>query len=554
MRLIKLKIINLIEDKVIREIKFNQYGLSLIVDETDNSTSGSNIGKTTAVKVIDLCLGAKSITSLYKEKDTGENNIVKEFLEQNKILAELHIRSNNRIYILKRPLYRKGKPEINGQVYENISKYNEELNKIIFNNTNNRPSFRKLITKFIRLDNANENSLLKYLGFYTKQFEYQAIYEYLYGIDTSKSENIDIISLNTNIDKDIGAIYRKNGVNSKEEFETKIKLLEFETQRLKVEYQKVSIVEEYEDKEEQISELMNILNKLERELAKKRLKVNSMKDKIEKEKQKIFSVDHKILKRLYDETGISLNKQLRDFEELEEFHNGMVNKRIEMLEKSLMEQSNEVTDLELKINKLRKIYENNYVSFNSELREVYEEKVNEYSESKIKLENAKNDFSYIEKKENEKTKNLSNKVEGINNIEKKEHIVKILNKYFREFTIKVIGEPFAIVLSNDDKEFPVKIIGMNGKPGTGIKKAMITCFDLAHIGLIMEECYDMPVFEIHDKLESIDLKELKNIVELARNFNGQYIFPILKDRISETGVKDEEIILRLSKEEKFFLI
>ena len=65
---------------------------------------------------------------------------------------------------------------------------------------------------------------------------------------------------------------------------------------------------------------------------------------------------------------------------------------------------------------------------------------------------------------------------------------------------KLSGEPFAVVLSNDDKEFTVKIIGMNGNLGTGIKKSMITCFDLDHIGLILEEVYNMPVFEIYDKL------------------------------------------------------
>ena len=84
MRLIRLKVYSALDDSVIRLIKFNEQGLSLIVDETNSKTSGSNIGKTTAVKVIDLCLGANAVSSIYKEGDTGENHIIREFIEKNK--------------------------------------------------------------------------------------------------------------------------------------------------------------------------------------------------------------------------------------------------------------------------------------------------------------------------------------------------------------------------------------------------------------------------------------------------------------------------------------
>lgn len=554
MYLDKLIVINTIEDKIIREVKFNKTGLSLIVDDTDSKTSGSNIGKTTAVKVIDLCLGANSVSSLYKEKDTGENAVVKGFLEKNKVVAELHVIINKKNYILKRPLYKNGKCEINNEPFDTVNEYKKYLNKLVFNNLNNKPTFRRLISKFVRLENSNESSLLKYLGTYIKQYEYQAIYEYLYGIDTSKSENIDIISLNESIDKDIEVIYRKNGVSSLEEFKTKIQLMKEETERLKNEYHRVSVIDNYEYKEEYIEKMLFEISKLEQELYKSKLKADLMKEKINKEKEKIFLVDHKALKRLYDETKIILDKPLQDFEDLEKFHNGMVIKRIEMLEQSCLKQEKVVKNIEEKIDSLRKQYEINYVSFNSELREKFEEKVNEYTKNKVKLDSSKEDYDYIIKQMEEKKKNLGKKVKENDNKEKKKEIEGRFNFYFKNLTSKIIGEPFAIVLSNEEGEFPIKIIGMSGKPGTGIKKAMITCFDLAHIDLIIEKNYSMPRFEIHDKLENIDLTELKNIVIEGRNFRGQYIFPILKDRISEVGVKQEEIVLTLSKEEKFFYI
>lgn len=554
MRLKKLVVKSSIDNEIIREIKFNEYGLSLIVDETNNKVSGSNIGKTTAVKIIDLCLGANSVSSIYKEKDTGENHIVKEFLESNKVIAELTTVIDEKEHKFKRALYKNGKNEIDNEPVKNVNEYRELLNKIIFKNYNNKPTLRQLISKFIRLENSNESSLLKYLGTYCKNYEYQAIYSYLYGIDSSKSKNVDIISLNESIDKDIEAIFRKNGVASLSEFQAKIDLMNEEVEKFKNAYVETTVIEDYEDKRKEIENLLIEINKFEGLVAKGKLKIDLIKEKIKKEEEKIFSVDHRLLKMLYDETKLNVANQLKDFEELEKFHNGMVNKRIEMLKESLIEITNYLKSLEPKLNGLRKEYELNYVTFSSELKDKFEEKYKEYSINKVKLENYNNDYEYVITKQKEKDKNLEKKVYEDNDVSKTDNIKDTLNKYFKYYTDKIIGEPFAIVLNLEDNEFPIKIIGMNGKPGTGIKKAMITCFDLAHIRLIIEKKYHMPVFEIHDKLENIDLNELNNIVNVAREFKGQYIFPILNDRIEKLNISEDEVVLRLSVDNKFFHI
>lgn len=44
--------------QVIREIPFHK-GLNLIVDESDGQVTGNGVGKTTVLKLIDFCLGAK---------------------------------------------------------------------------------------------------------------------------------------------------------------------------------------------------------------------------------------------------------------------------------------------------------------------------------------------------------------------------------------------------------------------------------------------------------------------------------------------------------------
>ncbi len=554
MQLICLTVSKSATYEIIRKIDFNERGLSLIVDETNKISSGSNIGKTTAVKIIDLCLGANSVSSLYKEKDTGENIVVGEFLEKYKVVAELKCKINEEVHVFKRALYKNGKNEIDGKPSQNITQYRIDLNKIIFNNHNNKPTLRELISKFIRLENANESALLKFLGSYPSNYKYQAVYEYLFGIDGSKSENINIVSLNEKLDKDIEAIYRKNGVSSVSEFETKINLVTEEVDKFKKSYSEVTVIDDYEIKVGENQHLLSEIQRLEVEYSKLNLKQELMKTKIKKEEEKICSIDTRLLKRLYEETKLVLDKQLREFEDLEKFHNGMVNKRIDMLKESLDEVVSQAKLIYRNLQELRRKYEINFVSLNVELKDKFEEKYSEFATNKVKLENYINDLNYIKEKLQEKDNNLSKKVAENSDAMKREEIKSRLNHYFKDLTNSIIGEPFAIILNGDEDEndFPVKIIGMNGKPGTGIKKAMITCFDLAHINLIIEKEYHMPIFTIHDKMENIDLKELAGIISETRKFAGQYIFPILSDRIDMMGIEEEEIVLRLSAKNKFF--
>lgn len=92
-------------EEIIREIIFNEKGLSLIIDDTpkDMRESGNSVGKSTAIKIIDLCLGAKSTRELYYDSDTRSENIeIKTFLSEYKVQAELVlINKDKKEYIIE---------------------------------------------------------------------------------------------------------------------------------------------------------------------------------------------------------------------------------------------------------------------------------------------------------------------------------------------------------------------------------------------------------------------------------------------------------------------
>ena len=172
-------------EEIIREIIFNEKGLSLIIDDTpkDMRESGNSVGKSTAIKIIDLCLGAKSTRELYYDSDTRSENIeIKTFLSEYKVQAELVlINKDKKEYIIKRDLFPRGKKYIFDKTYNENDFWNE-LKKIIFDLNEDKPTFRQLIPKFIRLDNTAEDRIIKFLPMMTSNDTYDLVYCFLFQI------------------------------------------------------------------------------------------------------------------------------------------------------------------------------------------------------------------------------------------------------------------------------------------------------------------------------------------------------------------------------------
>ncbi|EEA85995.1 DUF2326 domain-containing protein [Peptacetobacter hiranonis] len=553
MRLKKLEVINTIDNTLIREIIFNKNGLSLFVDDT-NKGSGSNIGKSTAAKVIDLCLGAKSTSDIYKEDDTGENEVVKNFIIRNKVRAKLYTEIDGMEYIFGRDLFPRGKCFINEEICKSSDKFRDDLNSIIFDNNNSKPTFRQLISKFIRLDDINENNLLKYIPS-TSNLTYHLVYSFLLKLNTENYDSYDALETNKSLQKEINVILKKNAVSSPEELETKVMLLNSSLEDLKETYKNLSVFDDFENKRKHINELTHKINLLEEEIDYLTLRKNILDDKINKENAKISNIDHSSLKKLYDETvSINLENTLKSFKELEDFHNGMINKRIDILDKNQIEIQNRICELDIKLKSLKEEFEQNYTTFDFEFANKFEEHFDTYNQTKENYIVAKDDYQYVLKLNKEINDNL--KIANNSNTHKEslKDIEMNFNNYFSLLTNDILGEKFALCITDDKEKFPLSITGLNGKLGTGTKKAMISCFDLALIEYAIDKKIKMPYFEIHDKMENIPLSELENIIKKSRTLDSQYIFPILRDRIKDLGVSDSEIVLKLSKEEKFFLI
>lgn len=134
--------------------------------------------------------------------------------------------------------------------------------------------------------------------------------------------------------------------------------------------------------------------------------------------------------------------------------------------------------------------------------------------------------------------------------------IQEFNKIFANYCEKLCGKKYFLTYNNHSTGFPAKIKFLDGNLGTGTKKAFIAIFDLAYIEYANIMNIPGPKFVIHDKLENTHINQLETIFEIADSIDGQYILPILRERIDKIHPKkiEDNTILELSEDDKLFKI
>jgi uncharacterized protein YydD (DUF2326 family) len=193
------------EKRIIREIIFRK-GINLIIDETINledTSTGNNVGKTTVLKLIDFCFGADTKTIYTDQENPKVNyNLIKEFLENNKILVTLILSenlddTNSKIIIIERNFLNRKNTirRINKQDIQDKD-FELELMKLLFPQYHaEKPSLRQIISHNIRYRDESINNTLKTLHRYTSDAEYETLYLFLFGCDFDRgSEKQEILT------------------------------------------------------------------------------------------------------------------------------------------------------------------------------------------------------------------------------------------------------------------------------------------------------------------------------------------------------------------------
>lgn len=550
----------------IREIAFNLNGLNLIVDDTNEiaSESGNSVGKTTVIRIIDLCLGGSTLSSIYKDRDTDtENTEIKNLLNSHKVEAELIVQDDEEEYSIIRELFTRGKKKINGIPY-NQDDFNFKLKELFFNSTEEKPTFRQLIPRFIRLEEIQLENVINYLKMTTKE-TYEAIYLFLLNIEEeSLLSKKNLLEEELRICRNRLEYYRKdNNIPSIDHLEQSLKLINKDIGEWTKKRKELDYIDTYKDELNKKYEISQQLDEINQEIEF----VMFDKSLIEKSIKKIISekneIDTSKIKSIYQEVK-KYNEELdKTFEDVLKFHNTMIENRVKFIKPQLdlkiqkLEELNAVRD-ELLLKKQKISIDLVDEGLLNEL-EVLNRQIDDLNIRKGEILNSIEILNNAEEEINS-LKNQVNDLRESMDPENQDDSIGKFNEFFSEYSQELYGEKYVFVYNkewrNTKNGTPFTIGNLNGNIGTGKKRGLIIAFDLAYLKYVDELNLKSPRFIIHDKLENTHINQLNTIFNLSKDIKGQYIVPILRERVSsiDQDLIEEAKIIELSQNDKFFRV
>lgn len=551
----------------IRSITFHK-GVNLIVDNTPFSKgtkSGNSVGKTTVLRLIDYCLGSDG-KDIYSDTEfkSSKNNELKSFLENENVLVKLGLidKSNNRYTIERNFLSRKAKVISFDDEIISIDELRLRLNKLFFNNNSTKPSFRQLISKFIRNTPHKMSKTLRYLHGTTNDIIYESVHLFLFGVAITPELILEKSSLESKITSENNILSKitEDG-NTENSLKQALLVINRDIQKLEKEKENFNIGINEENDINQLNEVKYKISKLAIRKSEKNSQLNIVKETINDLKNNKNSYDTDVIKDIYNEAKLYIPNLQKRFEEVVDFHNSMLENKIKFLSKDIPELNEKISRLEKRLSRfIKKEYElsqklnfmfkiEDYHTIINDLHSKYELKGNK--------EERYNQVIELTKSINEKTERLEFVNGKLGDLEPMlESNVTIFNEYFSDFSRKLYNEEFFLSYENRNGNYKFDIQNIQANVGGGKKKGQIAAFDLAYIKFCDRMNIPSPRFILHDSTEDVSINQLMIINDIANSIDCQYIVAILADKFNgnaqQAKMVEQNKVISLQQNDKLF--
>ena len=560
------------ENENIRNIKFHK-GLNLIIDETpsdDTKATGNNIGKTTVLKLIDFCLGAKQ-SIIYSDTETkkDEYKLVKEFLQDNNVVIILTLVENlddeNSKKIVIERNFLSGKKAIrliNGEYIKDKDFEKTLLSYIFPNHRAEKPTFRQIISHNIRYKDENINNTLKTLNSFSSDAEYETLYLFLLGCNFDQGAKKQEILAKIKQEK----IYkdRLEKKQTKNAYEVALSILENEIEELENKKNSLNINPNFEQDLERLNQVKYFLNRESSKVTNLKIRrdlINDSKNEILENKS---DIDLKQLRAIYEQATDKIDSLQKTFDDLVHYHNNMVLKKVKFITEELPDLEKQIDTVEINIKKLleeeksltEKIAKSDSFSqleeiiatINEKYRQKgeYENIISQLTEAEENLEKYNNELIVLDKKlfSDEFEENLKKQI-------------NIFNRYFSTVSNELYGERYALKydkIINKNGQQLFKFSSFNTNLSSGKKQGEILCFDLAYTIFADEQNIPTLHFLLNDKKELMHDNQLIKVAEFLQDRDIQLVISILKDKLPNELNKDKYFIVKLSQNNKLFKI
>ena len=560
------------ENENIRNIKFHK-GLNLIIDETpsdDTKVTGNNIGKTTVLKLIDFCLGAKQ-SIIYTDTETKkeEYKLVKEFLQDNNVVIILTLVENlddeNSKKIVIERNFLSGKKSIrliNGEYIKDKDFEKTLLSYIFPNHKAEKPTFRQIISHNIRYKDENINNTLKTLNSFSSDAEYETLYLFLLGCNFDQGAKKQEILAKLKQEK----IYkdRLEKKQTKNAYEVALSILENEIEELENKKNSLNINPNFEQDLERLNQVKYFLNRESSKVTNLKIRRDLINDSKNEILQNKSDIDLKQLRAIYEQATDKIDSLQKTFDDLVHYHNNMVLKKVKFITEELPDLEKQIDTVEINIKKLleeeksltEKIAKSDSFSqleeiiatINEKYRQKgeYENIISQLTEAEENLEQYNNELNVLDKKlfSDEFEENLKKQI-------------NIFNRYFSTVSNELYGERYALKydkIINKNGQQLFKFSSFNTNLSSGKKQGEILCFDLAYTIFADEQNIPTLHFLLNDKKELMHDNQLIKVAEFLQDRDIQLVISILKDKLPNELNKDKYFIVKLSQNNKLFKI
>lgn len=554
-------------NQIIRRVDFHS-GVNFVVDEEDSDTH-NHVGKTTFLKLIDIALGSKDKKFIYTDSQTNTKNVkLEKLIEEQKVSVELILcnkfgSSDAENIKLKVDLFNKGHKYINGE-QKKIKEYNAELNKLLFNNEKNIPTFRELIPYFVRVSAKKDDyDFLRNLHSTTRIVTYRSIYNYLFNISGSQSLD-DLEKVKRQLDQIQKAEknYKKldNNNQDKEILVQKLSANRSRQKQLKIEVANLVKGTDFVNNRKAIAFARQCYINIKDDLDNLQYRLSRIKEDIQNTEVEHPQLNPNLTQDFFREIKQSMPQVNKTYEDLVRFNDALKENKLNYLENISVKLQKEIDitkrkqqDFLEKNSDIIGLIKNNdiakYDELNQELADV--------SKNVAKQEEIYATLDRFSKEEEELKKKIDDLQENARNRSADyQSSLNKFNSYFTALASEMNHIQPILAYHENLKEFPVSVEDLDEGTSSGTLKSLILCYDIAYQQFAMEIGKQVPNFVVYDTLESVEGDVVLKLVDKINSMDIQVVVAILKEKLDsskvDTNSQKRDTVLSLSNSNRVF--
>jgi len=538
---------------------------------TNEEIDGNQIGKSTALRVINSCLGSDGKSIWHDPDSNTTNEKIKKYVNNGSVYFVLLIEVNNIEYRIKRMFLEVEQKTrnvikifswINDDEYNTNKKFKAALSPILgFSLT--KPSYSTVKNRFVRLDKTTSFKTYKYLNVNTKDSQYITYYSYLFGFESHNSvaEEMELVKEKSNHEARVEALLNQK---TEKEIKNELKSIDDEVDDLNQKEESFDFKDSQNKAIDRLKSCREKIANFSAQISDINIKIDFSNRTISNYERKIPDIDIDQLGIIYEEASSLVSGINKKFSEVVDFHKSIIQKKVNYIEKQLLKLYLEIEEWEMKLNELLDEEKNILKSVSNEshlggfvvIEKELQDKREQRGRVSIIIDEIKNEsieIKKIELKIDEIRKSYSD------NIDQLKANVEIFNKYCKNFT-RAIFKDFSLSLNVDidssSNEIFFSVVNLEKVQGEGAPRAAALAFDMAFVEFSRNSKQRLPEFTLQDHLESSDQEKLAILASICEKKQIQVIVSMLSDKLQSLSKEfiNNHTVLWLKKSDKFFKI